>query len=351
MPKVSVIVPNYNHAPFLTRRLDSIFDQTFQDFEVILLDDCSSDDSLGILQQYGSDPRVQIHVNEKNSGSPFKQWNKGLDFARGEYIWIAESDDYADELLLEHLVGALEANPNAGIAYCQSWLVPPVHTDVPLTVVKGWYEDFDDSERWQSGFSNKGQDELSGYMVFKNTIPNASAVVFRHSVLGGELRASENMHLAGDWQFWVNLLLRSDIVFDAKPLNYFRIPHTGSQRDSTEKQGLELLEGLQIYTLINKNLSLEARTRQRALRHHVRLWGTFANVLRYSRDLNKHIYATLVEAHPEIGGQRFRRIIVPFSYYFAAVPFRRVHFLRVVVRGLRRAVYWLLGKPVRSVSP
>ena len=73
-PTVSVIVPNYNHAAYLRERLDSILNQTFQDFELILLDDCSTDASLLMLRDYATHPRVsQLVVNEKNTGSTFAQ--------------------------------------------------------------------------------------------------------------------------------------------------------------------------------------------------------------------------------------------------------------------------------------
>src|ERR1022692_1882228 len=107
MVKVSVVIPNYNHSRFLPRRIDSVLEQTFQDFELILLDDCSTDDSRSILSQYADESRVRIEFNEVNSGTPFRQWNKGVGLARGEYVWIAESDDYADKRLLERLVAVL----------------------------------------------------------------------------------------------------------------------------------------------------------------------------------------------------------------------------------------------------
>src|ERR1041384_7243968 len=95
MPAVSVIIPNYNHARYLRRRVESVLGQTYQDFEVILLDDGSTDDSRGIIASYEGDARVTIAMNAANSGSVFKQWNKGVQMARGRYVWIAESDDYA----------------------------------------------------------------------------------------------------------------------------------------------------------------------------------------------------------------------------------------------------------------
>ncbi|MCY7320297.1 MAG: glycosyltransferase, partial [Phormidesmis sp. CAN_BIN36] len=80
VPKVSVIIPNYNHDRFLTKRIQTILDQTFQDFEIIYLDDASTDESDAAIAPFL--PRL-THVikNETNSGSPFKQWNKGARLA------------------------------------------------------------------------------------------------------------------------------------------------------------------------------------------------------------------------------------------------------------------------------
>src|ERR1700738_3854186 len=119
MPRVSVVIPNYNHARYLRQRVDSVLQQSYQDFEVILMDDCSTDDSRIVISEYANDPRIRISLNEKNSGSAFKQWNKGVGLARGEYVWIAESDDYADPHLLETLVSRLEAEPRAVFCSCR----------------------------------------------------------------------------------------------------------------------------------------------------------------------------------------------------------------------------------------
>ncbi len=74
---VSVIVPNYNHASYLVARIESILNQTYQDFELILLDDCSTDDSREVLLKYKDNPKVtHLVFNEQNSGSPFIQWQK-----------------------------------------------------------------------------------------------------------------------------------------------------------------------------------------------------------------------------------------------------------------------------------
>lgn len=103
--KISIIVPSYNHASYLEKRLESIFNQTYQNFEVILLDDASTDRSEEILNKYKVNSKVShLIVNKENSGSPFKQWEKGVELAKGDYIWIAESDDFCEKQFLEILL-------------------------------------------------------------------------------------------------------------------------------------------------------------------------------------------------------------------------------------------------------
>ena len=106
---VSIILPNYNHAKFLKERLYSVFNQTYKMFEVIILDDCSTDDSVAILNEFKDHPKVSHYIlNKKNTGSPFLQWKKGIDLAVGKYIWIAESDDSCNLDFLEKQIQLLE---------------------------------------------------------------------------------------------------------------------------------------------------------------------------------------------------------------------------------------------------
>ncbi len=122
-PKVSVIVPNYNYARFLDRRLQSILNQTYTDLEIIYHDDCSTDDSEAVFAKYRSHPQIRAYENETNSGNAYAPINKCVALARGNYIWVAQADDYIEPTFLEVLVPILEENPNVGIAYCQSLMV------------------------------------------------------------------------------------------------------------------------------------------------------------------------------------------------------------------------------------
>ena len=109
VPKVSVIVPNYNYANFLEQRLNSIVQQTFRDFEIIFLDDASSDASVALVQEKFSTVIGTMDINPVNTGNPFVQWNRGVRQSRGKYIWIAEADDFCNPTFLEKMVDALKA--------------------------------------------------------------------------------------------------------------------------------------------------------------------------------------------------------------------------------------------------
>lgn len=238
MPKVSVVVPNYNHARFLRQRIDSILSQTFQDFELILLDDSSNDDSRSILSSYASDPRVRIDFNSQNSGSVFKQWNKGVGLARGEYVWIAESDDYADAHFLGRLAAILDSNPQIAYAHCRSMLVSADgqlegFADPHLTQL--------DPHRWTADFVVDGREECANYFVRMNPIPNASAVVFRKALYDRVGGADETLRLCGDWKLWAAVALTGKVAYLAEPLNFYR-SHTNTVRSSTARMNVDILE-------------------------------------------------------------------------------------------------------------
>ena len=119
-PKVSVIVPNYNYAKYLPARLKSIINQTYPPYEVLFLDDCSTDDSVEIAAEmlHASGLSYRIIANETNQGT-YRQWLRGIREAKGDLIWIAEADDDCAPTFLERLVGQFE-RPDVVLAYCQS---------------------------------------------------------------------------------------------------------------------------------------------------------------------------------------------------------------------------------------
>ena len=257
-PKVSVIVPNYNHAPYLRQRLDSIINQEFQDLEVIVLDDASNDNSKEIIQTYVHHPGFRFLFNETRSGSAFKQWKKGLEEARGEYIWFAESDDYASPHFLSKLIPILESDKSIGLVYSQSYLV-----DLENRILGDalqWTDDLD-PYRWKSDFVNDGVAEIKSYLSKKNTIPNASAVLIRASVLQSIDYIDDTHNLCGDWLLWIKLLLQSNVGYVAEKLNYWR---QSSSHARLHPPGiLEWKEGQEVLKYLAKELGLSEAERDK----------------------------------------------------------------------------------------
>lgn len=256
MPKVSVIVPNYNHGRYLPQRLDSILGQTFQDFDVTIIDDASTDNSLEILRKYEKDPRVRLIVNPTNSGNPFKNWNAGAQASSGEFLWIAEADDYADPRFLETLLPRLERSPSVGLVYCCSFMINDqgeiLGTDDALNEV--FYKG-----HWAQDFQTNGRDELVNSLLFKNTIHNASAVLMRRDKFERIGFAPEDFILAGDWLTWVKILQISDVSYCAKPLNYFRCHEDTNRKRMSGKTG-EVEEIGRIFHHIISTMDLDACT-------------------------------------------------------------------------------------------
>lgn len=238
IPSVSVIVPNYNHARYLRRRLDCILAQTYQDFELILLDDCSTDESREILSSYAHRAGTKLVVNERNSGSVFKQWNKGVCIARGRYIWIAESDDFSDNTFLARMTQLLDAQPNVALAYCRSWTVDETGQTVGYADA---YLDRIDAKRWSADFVAEGADECRAYFTLCDPIPNSSAVLFRKEIYEHVGCANEGLKMCGDYSLWAAMALEGQIAYTAEPLNFYRT-HRENVRTRTQTGALDVAE-------------------------------------------------------------------------------------------------------------
>lgn len=245
-PAVSVIVPNYNHARFLRQRIDSILAQTYQDFELILLDDCSTDDSREILRGYASSAKVtHVEFNETNSGSTFKQWKKGLTLARGKYVWIAESDDAAEPALLKRLVHVLEADPEVVLAYCRSRALD--ENGDAGGFVDSWFSHIEpplDPMHWSADFCEDGREECK-YLLHANTIASTSSVVFRRRVYDAVGGTDDTQRTSGDWKLWAAMALAGKVGYVSEPLNRYRC-HAGTVRVGRASPALTLAEQLEV---------------------------------------------------------------------------------------------------------
>lgn len=124
MEKISIIVPIYNESKYLDECIESLRNQSYANIEIILVDDCSTDDSLEKCKNYAlKDSRIIVLTHEKNMGSCAAK-NSGLDIAVGEYITFINSDDIIDKTMIEQLKRACEVN-KADIAVCDLMYLYP----------------------------------------------------------------------------------------------------------------------------------------------------------------------------------------------------------------------------------
>lgn len=225
IPKVSVVVPNYNYARYVRERLESIQKQTAPIYELIVLDDASTDESIEVIRDFVADCSIptQLVVNDTNSGSVFKQWQRGVELARGEFVWIAEADDLADPGFLEEVLRGF-SNPDVVMSYAQSRQM-----DSDGNILCDHYLDYVsdiDNERWTKPYVVRGHEEISKGLFIKNTIPNVSAVVFRREALS-QVLANEQEEIfsyrnAGDWVVYLKILESGFIAYCPDSLNSHR---------------------------------------------------------------------------------------------------------------------------------
>jgi O-antigen biosynthesis protein len=234
---VSVIVPSYNYCRYLEKRLHSIAAQTRAPFEVIVIDDASSDGSAEWLSDHLARvfPDAELAVNAANSGSVFRQWYNGCRRAGGEFVWIAEGDDLADCEFLDSVMKAFD-DPDVVLSYCQSRQMAP-----DGAILSGDYLDYvaDVSpEKWRSDYVVDGIDEIRTALAVKNTIPDISAVVFRRRALLEALEANleelDRLKVVGDWLVYLDVVRQGKVAFISRALNSHR-RRTASVTHSTAK--------------------------------------------------------------------------------------------------------------------
>ena len=169
--KVSVVVPNYNYARYIEKRLDSIVRQTYPIYELIVLDDCSSDNSVEVIErklakinkQY-PEIKTRIVKNEKNSGKAMQQWKKGFELATGDYVWIAEADDLSSRRFLAEVMRGFD-DPDVVISYVESMII----NKMGLIIAPNfrWSRDKEKSGHYKRSYIKDGKDEIREIMAIR----------------------------------------------------------------------------------------------------------------------------------------------------------------------------------------
>ena len=296
--RVSVIVPNYHHAEFLEARLKSVFAQTLPPHEIIFLDNASPDDSVEVAQRLApmAPAPMRMVVNEENNGSTFLQWMKGLSLATGDLVWIAESDDQCRPEFLQRLVPEFY-DPDIVLAYAQSALIGSEGEPLADTFLD--HTDDVCRERWRLRFSVSGLEEVERALSLKNTIPNASAVVFRRPPSLDFADELAKFRFAGDWLFYAMQLRAGKIAYLPESLNLYR-RHDKTVTRQSILGDTHAEETLQIKARIFETFPISAGAIVRSLWQSVMEYNFLTDRLGLKRPA--------ITAHPKLAGplQRIR---------------------------------------------
>ncbi|MDP9114374.1 MAG: glycoside hydrolase family 99-like domain-containing protein [Acidobacteriota bacterium] len=278
--KVSVIVPNYNYERYLKSRLESILDQTYPIYELIVLDDASRDNSLAVAHDllFRKNIEYKIVTNSSNSGCVSTQWKRGLDLVRGDVVWIAEADDLSHPDFLSKVLPGLD-DPEVVLSYCESMQI-----DQDGFVLASNYQDYVadlGGERWQKNFVNDGTDEILRFLAIKNTIPNVSAVLMRtKEILKVMTEQFDNIRpyrVAGDWMTYLHLLNGRRLAYVPVALNMHRRHDQGvaigSLHESHFSEIREVQEWVATRYTLDPKVRLKAMQYLEALVEHFGIHG------------------------------------------------------------------------------
>lgn len=250
--KVSVVVPNYNYESYLIRRIYSILAQTTKIHELLILDDCSKDNSRQLIDNIVDNIKDYVNIrkiyNKTNSGGAFKQWAKGISEAKGDYIWIAEADDYCHKNMISELLKPIKQDNKIRIAY-----VDTAFTDqkgnIFLKTIKPEI-DVMKTGHWDKSYVNNGLDEIKNYTFLNNTIANVSSCIIKKDDYTEVYEESGSYRQSGDWVFYINIMSKGKVAYIDKIMNFYRVHDTQITSNMDKKEHLDEIQ--KVYNYISQ---------------------------------------------------------------------------------------------------
>lgn len=224
-PTVSFVVPCYKLAHLLPQCLDTVLAQTYADFEVLVMDDCSPDHAPDVVRSY-QDKRI-IHVRNETNLGHLRNYNEGIRRSQGKYVWLISADDYLRRpYALERYVSLLERHPAVGYAFCPAVRATKTDESELLTY----------SQHGSRDKVFKGTKFLKK-LIFGNKIVAASGIVRRECYEKISVFPLD-MPWAGDWYLWCVFALHNDVGYIAEPMVCYRT-HQQSMTSTLMRGGLQ----------------------------------------------------------------------------------------------------------------
>lgn len=210
-PAVSICIPTYNYATLLPRAVESCLEQTFEDFELLVYDDASTDNTVEVMQQYLSDPRVTLVVQDENQGL-FGNFNQSAAKARGRYVKYLCADDWLDPRFLELSVPLLDARPEVQLLTTAHWHVN--------------YEGEITSEQigpFGSGPIDSATHAAEQLALWGNVVGMPTNTLIRRDALERVGYFDARYAPGADVHLWLKLLAEGDMAWIPEKLCYWRI--------------------------------------------------------------------------------------------------------------------------------
>lgn len=212
MPKVSVVIPSYNHDKYISAAIQSVLDQRFQDFEIIITDDCSTDNTVNIIKTF-NDPRIKLFTLKKNKGS-YYALNHCLLHAEGEYIAQLNSDDVFSPLKLEKQVEFLDAHPQIAAVFTNAEIIDEqgnVHPDHDHYYATIFAQENRTRQQWLRRF------------FFESNCLCHPSVLIRKSVHDDLGPYDMRYFQLADLDYWIRLCKKYEIHILPEKLFHFRL--------------------------------------------------------------------------------------------------------------------------------
>ena len=211
-PRVSVLMPVYKtKSTHLKEAIQSILNQTFEDFEFLILDDCPSDDREAIVKSF-KDHRIQYLKNDKNSGITFSR-NKLIDLAKGEYLAVMDHDDVSLPERFEEQIKVLDAHPEIGVVGC-------------------WVERFPNVKVAKYPQNNK---DIEQYLMQGCAIAHTAAMIRKSVLTNNNIRYEAEFSPSEDYRLWCILIGKTQFHNIQKILMKYRIHDSNTTKTQSDK--------------------------------------------------------------------------------------------------------------------
>lgn len=220
-PSVTAVVPNYNHARYLRQRIDSILNQTYPHVQILLLDDCSTDESRDVIAEYCEryPQRVRAILNDENAGNVFRQWRRGVNAATTDLVWICESDDFCDPDFLENLIPHFR-DRSVQLAFGR---IQFAEEDGSFRGGLDAYREGAEAGIWDDQVVRPSAQWFAGGFGVNNLIANVGGCVWRNKQLPDAVwDEAQTYSILGDWFLYLHISGGGQIAYEPSAVASFR---------------------------------------------------------------------------------------------------------------------------------